>query len=261
MPPPPFATSITTAIVTTTRYLHYRHRHHHSLPLTPFLPQPPLTNATTIATTSPSTLAVSTTTSCYLHHQHPPLPSLSHPPPTSSQPQPPHAITTTLISSPTAATFITPSPPAAATHSSRHNLHLDTTIPSFPLPPPPNTITSITSSPPSRYPESGEIKVEGRVRDGVPHLKKIGGFEVDVSFTTQRKQAIMVIGVDGKPSNEALKKIDKIPAVEEFVFLTGYVFILNGGDVDWKNTKQSIFATSYAETEYIAALDASKEEV
>ncbi|GJS41833.1 hypothetical protein Tco_0566876 [Tanacetum coccineum] len=36
--------------------------------------------------------------------------------------------------------------------------------------------------------------------------------------TTQRKQAVMVIGVDGKPSNEALKKIDEIPAVEEFVF-------------------------------------------
>ncbi|GKC96999.1 hypothetical protein Tco_1162441, partial [Tanacetum coccineum] len=25
---------------------------------------------------------------------------------------------------------------------------------------------------------------------------------------------------------------------------TGYVFILNGGAVDWKSTKQSIFATS-----------------
>nr|GEY64879.1 ACT domain-containing protein [Tanacetum cinerariifolium] len=40
-----------------------------------------------------------------------------------------------------------------------------------------------------------------------------------IGSTTQRKQAVMVIGVDGKPSNEALKKIDKIPAVEEFVFL------------------------------------------
>nr|GEX46148.1 zinc finger, CCHC-type [Tanacetum cinerariifolium] len=40
---------------------------------------------------------------------------------------------------------------------------------------------------------------------------------------------------------------------------TGYVFILNGGAVDWKSAKQSIFATSYAEAEYIAAFDASKE--
>ncbi|GJY34282.1 retrotransposon protein, putative, ty1-copia subclass [Tanacetum coccineum] len=42
---------------------------------------------------------------------------------------------------------------------------------------------------------------------------------------------------------------------------TGYVFILNGGVVDWKSTKQSIFTTSSAEAEYIAAFDASKEAV
>ncbi|GJW52938.1 retrotransposon protein, putative, ty1-copia subclass [Tanacetum coccineum] len=40
---------------------------------------------------------------------------------------------------------------------------------------------------------------------------------------------------------------------------TGYVFVLNGGVVDWKSAKQSIFATSSAEAEYIAAFDASKE--
>nr|GEV45479.1 ribonuclease H-like domain-containing protein [Tanacetum cinerariifolium] len=42
---------------------------------------------------------------------------------------------------------------------------------------------------------------------------------------------------------------------------TGYVFILNGGAVDWKSAKQIIFATSFAEAEYIAAFDASKEAV
>nr|GEW00021.1 putative retrotransposon protein [Tanacetum cinerariifolium] len=42
---------------------------------------------------------------------------------------------------------------------------------------------------------------------------------------------------------------------------TGYVFILNGGDVDWKSAKQSIFATSSTEAEYIAAFDASNEAV
>nr|GEU78606.1 ACT domain-containing protein [Tanacetum cinerariifolium] len=104
--------------------------------------------------------------------------------------------------------------------------------------------------------DSGEIIVEGKVKDGVSHLKKVGAFEVDVrlegnvllcrqfdqpntigsvtsilgeenlnisslsvSGTTQRKQAVMVFGVDGKLSNKALKKIDKIPVVEEFVFL------------------------------------------
>ncbi|GKE87753.1 hypothetical protein Tco_1565228, partial [Tanacetum coccineum] len=42
---------------------------------------------------------------------------------------------------------------------------------------------------------------------------------------------------------------------------TGYVSVLNGGAVDWKSTKQSIFATSSTAAEYIAAFDASKEAV
>nr|GEW14763.1 hypothetical protein [Tanacetum cinerariifolium] len=42
---------------------------------------------------------------------------------------------------------------------------------------------------------------------------------------------------------------------------TGYVFFLNGGAVDWKSTKQSIFATSSTNVEYIATFDASKEAV
>ncbi|GJT50145.1 retrotransposon protein, putative, ty1-copia subclass [Tanacetum coccineum] len=42
---------------------------------------------------------------------------------------------------------------------------------------------------------------------------------------------------------------------------TGYVFILNGGSIDWKSTKQSIFTTSSTDAEYIAAFDASREAV
>nr|GEX79181.1 hypothetical protein [Tanacetum cinerariifolium] len=42
---------------------------------------------------------------------------------------------------------------------------------------------------------------------------------------------------------------------------TRYVFVLNGGVVDWKSAKQSIFATSSAKAEYIDAFDASKEAV
>nr|GFB05794.1 retrotransposon protein, putative, Ty1-copia subclass [Tanacetum cinerariifolium] len=42
---------------------------------------------------------------------------------------------------------------------------------------------------------------------------------------------------------------------------TGYVFVLNGGAVDWKGFKQSIFATSSTEAGYIVAFDAFKEAV
>ncbi|GJW63930.1 hypothetical protein Tco_0115814 [Tanacetum coccineum] len=38
---------------------------------------------------------------------------------------------------------------------------------------------------------------------------------------------------------------------------TGYVFVLNGGAVDWKSLKQSTTAMSSIEAEYIAAAEAS----
>lgn len=117
-------------------------------------------------------------------------------------------------------------------------------------------IANVESRFASAISDSGEIKVEGRVKDGKPHLTKVGSFEVDVSlegsiilcrqvdqpgligkvgsflgeenvnvsFMTvgriaPRKQAVMTIGVDDEPSKEALLKIGQISAIEEFVFL------------------------------------------
>nr|GEU44262.1 hypothetical protein [Tanacetum cinerariifolium] len=42
---------------------------------------------------------------------------------------------------------------------------------------------------------------------------------------------------------------------------TGYVFVLNGGAVDWKSAKQSTTPMSFIEAEYIAAAEASMEAV
>ncbi|GKF58207.1 hypothetical protein Tco_0171744 [Tanacetum coccineum] len=39
---------------------------------------------------------------------------------------------------------------------------------------------------------------------------------------------------------------------------TGYVFVLNGGAVDWKSSKQSTTAMSATESEYIAASEAAR---
>jgi D-3-phosphoglycerate dehydrogenase len=117
-------------------------------------------------------------------------------------------------------------------------------------------IANVESKFASAISETGEIKVEGRVKDGIPHLTRVGSFEVDVSLEgsiilcrqvdqpgmigkvgsvlggqnvnvifmsvgriAPRKQAVMAIGVDEQPSKETLKKIGDIPAVEEFVFL------------------------------------------
>ncbi|XP_077225306.1 D-3-phosphoglycerate dehydrogenase [Tasmannia lanceolata] len=117
-------------------------------------------------------------------------------------------------------------------------------------------IANVESKFASAISETGEITVEGRVKDGVPHLTKVGSFEVDVSLegsvilckqvdqpgmigtvgsilgegnvnvsfmsvgrTAPRKQAVMAIGVDDEPNKETLRKIGEIPAIEEFVFL------------------------------------------
>lgn len=104
--------------------------------------------------------------------------------------------------------------------------------------------------------DSGEVRVEGRVKDGIPHLTHVGSFAVDVSLegnlilcrqvdqpgmigrvgnilgddnvnvnymsvgrTGQGQQAIMAIGVDEEPSKDTLSKIGHVPAIQEFVFL------------------------------------------
>ncbi|XAR58341.1 Phosphoglycerate dehydrogenase [Bertholletia excelsa] len=104
--------------------------------------------------------------------------------------------------------------------------------------------------------DSGEVIVEGRVKDGVPHLTRVEAFEVDVSLEgsiilcrqvdqpgligkvgsilaqenvnvsfmsvgriAPRKHAVMAIGVDEQPSDNTLKRIGEIRAIEEYVFL------------------------------------------
>jgi len=104
--------------------------------------------------------------------------------------------------------------------------------------------------------DAGDIRVEGKVRDGTPHLTLVRSFSVDVSLegnlilcrqadqpgiigkvgsilgkinvnvsfmsvgrTAPGKQAIMAIGVDEEPEKEALKLIGETGSVEEFVFL------------------------------------------
>ncbi|CAM8998807.1 unnamed protein product [Rhodiola kirilowii] len=103
--------------------------------------------------------------------------------------------------------------------------------------------------------ETGDIRVEGRVKGSTPYLTKIGCFNVNVSLEgslllcrqvdqpgiigkvgkilgaenvnvgfmsvnrTALKQAVMTIGLDDEPSKETLKKIGDIQAIEELVFL------------------------------------------
>ncbi|GLJ16440.1 hypothetical protein SUGI_0279720 [Cryptomeria japonica] len=117
-------------------------------------------------------------------------------------------------------------------------------------------IANVESKFASAISDSGDITVEGKVKDGIPHLSKVGTFSVDVSLEgsvilcrqidqpgmigavgnilgeenvnvnfmsvgriAPRNQAVMAIGVDEEPSKKSLKRIGEIPAIEEFVFL------------------------------------------
>ncbi|KAH9575527.1 hypothetical protein CY35_01G114800 [Sphagnum magellanicum] len=103
---------------------------------------------------------------------------------------------------------------------------------------------------------TSEITLEGKVKDSVPHLTKVGSFSVDVSLegsiilcrqvdqpgmigkvgsvlgeeninisfmsvgrTSPRQHAVMAIGVDNEPSKTVLQKLGGIAAIEEIVFL------------------------------------------
>nr|GEX75830.1 retrotransposon protein, putative, Ty1-copia subclass [Tanacetum cinerariifolium] len=63
------------------------------------------------------------------------------------------------------------------------------------------------------------------------------------------------------PYTSAMGSIIYLTDIDDCKSQTGHVFILNGGDVDWKSTKQSIFTTSSVEAEYIATYNTLKEVV
>nr|GEW45221.1 putative retrotransposon protein [Tanacetum cinerariifolium] len=101
----------------------------------------------------------------------------------------------------------------------------------------------------------------------VPYVSAVGSIMYVVRCTrpdvANTKDMFLVYGGD-------LKRELRVSCYTHAGYLTdpddlksqsGYVFVLNGGAVDWKSAKQSIFVTSFAEAEYIAAFDVSKEVV
>nr|GEW10957.1 hypothetical protein [Tanacetum cinerariifolium] len=96
-----------------------------------------------------------------------------------------------------------------------------------------------------------------------PDYRKSQGAKIPNKYLRNTKDMVLVYGA--KPEDEL-----KVSCYADASFQTdkddtksqmGYVFVLNGGDMDWKSAKQSTTTMSSTEAEYIAAAEALIEAV
>ncbi|GKA75054.1 retrotransposon protein, putative, ty1-copia subclass [Tanacetum coccineum] len=98
----------------------------------------------------------------------------------------------------------------------------------------------------------------------IEKILKIYYMENSKCGTIPMQEKLKLSKSDGASTPAEKRRMSNVPyalAVGSIMYDTGYVFVLNGGAVDWKSTKKSISATSSTDAEYIAAFDTSKEVV
>ena len=88
-------------------------------------------------------------------------------------------------------------------------------------------IANVESKFPSAILDSGEIKLEGRVKDGKPHLTKVGSFEVDVSLEgsiilCRQIDQPGLIGKVGRILGEENVNVSFMTVNRSFLFLVEY---------------------------------------
>ncbi|GKB78657.1 hypothetical protein Tco_0945552, partial [Tanacetum coccineum] len=106
----------------------------------------------------------------------------------------------------------------------------------------------------------------GGLHEKVPYASAVGSImyavrctRLDVAFAQN-----LVIRYQQNPGNlhwVAVKHILKYLRNTRDMFLTGYIFVVNGGAVDWKSKKQTTIAMSATQAEYMAASKAAMEAV
>ncbi|GJY26345.1 retrotransposon protein, putative, ty1-copia subclass [Tanacetum coccineum] len=99
--------------------------------------------------------------------------------------------------------------------------------------------------------EDASMPAELKHMQNVPYASSVGSIMYAVRCTRP----------DVAFAQNITSRFQQNPDADDLKSQIGYVFVLNGGAVDWKSAKQSIFATSSAEAKYITAYDASKEAV
>ncbi|GJT35979.1 retrotransposon protein, putative, ty1-copia subclass [Tanacetum coccineum] len=104
--------------------------------------------------------------------------------------------------------------------------------------------------------QGASTPVELKRMQNVPHASVVGSI-------MNTEDMFLVYGGDIKRELRVSCYTDAgyLTDADDLKSKNGYVFVLNEGVVDWKSTKQRIFATSSVEVDYIAAYDASKEAV
>nr|GEV85918.1 hypothetical protein [Tanacetum cinerariifolium] len=95
--------------------------------------------------------------------------------------------------------------------------------------------------------QGASTPAEKQRMQNVSYASAVGSIMYDVRCDTIRKLRV-----------SCYTDVGYLTDADDLKSQTRYVFVLNGGAVDWKSTKQIIFATSSMDVEYIAAFDASK---
>ncbi len=80
-----------------------------------------------------------------------------------------------------------------------------------------------------------------------------------LKYLRRTKDMFLVIGRRSELKVEGYTDSDFMTDVDDRKSTSGYVFLCNGGTVNWKSSKQPIIADSTMEAEYIAASEAAKE--
>ncbi|GJX01273.1 retrotransposon protein, putative, ty1-copia subclass [Tanacetum coccineum] len=129
--------------------------------------------------------------------------------------------------------------------------------------------TSMMEKPDYRKSQGAKTPTEVQHMQRVPYASAIGSIMYVTAVKTilkyLRNTKDIVLVYEAKPEDElkvscyadASFQSDKDDTKSQ----TGYVFVLNGGAVDWKSAKQSTTAMSSIEAEYIVADEASMEAV
>jgi hypothetical protein len=82
-----------------------------------------------------------------------------------------------------------------------------------------------------------------------------------LKYLRRTKDMFLVYGGDKELVAKGYTDASFVTDPDDFKSQSGYVFILNGGAVSWKSSKQDTVADSTTEAEYIAAAEAAKEGV